>query len=355
MFGLLALQVFGAGEIRAQNEGSIRFVESRLSHGFIIIHNEDVEAVRNSYPWGFEVDLGWQSNSEEAWNRCNCHTRMGASLGAWDFDNQDILGQGYVAQFFLEPEFGAQRDLSFSVRAGFGLSYKTKPFHPETNPENLSYSTAVAFPLQLGTALRWQFSERWQAHILARYNHISNGGFRQPNKGINWPTVSVGVTWYARKPDLRAFARSDWRTDGDGLLPMSLSVFGGYQELNNGIVLGVGGVEWLYRRQVGRLSALTGGTEWIYHGRYPYQARQEGESTHGFMGGVAVGHAFLLGNFIFGQQMGVYLLRPQGERHDLYQRYSLMYMINDEWGAGISLKAHAHVADFIDFRTAFYF
>ncbi len=352
----MAILLVTADQAVAQNtdNGSIPFIESRLSHGFIIIHSTDIAAVRNSNPWGFEVDMGWQRNSEAAWNRCNCHTRLGASLGVWEFDNPDILGQGYAGQFFLEPEFGAQRKVSFSVRAGFGISYKTRPYHPETNPENLSYSTSFAFPLQLGTALRWQFSERWQAHILARYNHISNGGFRQPNKGINWPTASVGVTWYTRKPDLQSFTRTNWRTEEE-IRPFMIGGFGGYQELNNGIVLGVGGLEGLYRKRVARLSALTAGTEWIYHGRYPYQARREGASTHGWMGGVAVGHAFLLGQFVFSQQMGFYLLRPDGENHDLYQRYGLIYMLNEQWGAGISLKAHAQVADFIDFRTTFTF
>lgn len=343
--------LFGQGD----SSGGAFYLESRLSHGFIIIHSQDVAAVKNSYPWGFEFDLGWISTSESAWHRCNCHTRLGASLGVWDFDSPQILGQAYAAQFFIEPAFGAQNDLSFSFRAGFGLSYQTRPYDEEENPDNQSYSTSFAFPLQVATALRWRFLDKWQAHAMARYNHISNGGFRQPNKGINWPTASIGVAYFPVAPHLQTYKRTDWRTDERSIKAFAVSAFGGYQELNNGIFLGVGGLETKYRKRVARISALSLGAEWMYHGKYPYDARRDGETTHGHMAGIAAGHEFLLGDFLFHQQFGFYLFKPPNELRDVYQRYGITYLISDQWGVGVALKAHAHVADFMDIRISYLF
>jgi hypothetical protein len=71
--------------------------------------------------------------------------------------------------------------------------------------------------------------------------------------------------------------------------------------------------------------------------------------------GIAIGHEFLLGRTLFGQQLGVYLFNKGVQGADLYQRYSLMYRFTPHVSGGIALKAHGHVADFLDFRAGYSF
>lgn len=328
------------------------FVETSLHHGFIIVHSRDIRALEDSYPWGLEVDFGWQRLSSDAWEMCNCYPRMGVSLGAWYLDSPSILGNAYTATFFLEPEFGQPGKVSFSIRGGLGLSYQTRPHDPVENPDNLSYSTLLAFPLQVGGTVRWSVNEHWQLHTSARYNHISNGGMRQPNKGINWPTLAVGFTYF---PERKIMPRSktDWRSLVPPRKQWSFAAFGTYHEPARSVVIGGGGAEVKYSHQVARVNALTGGAEWMVHGSYPYEARQEGGDTHPHLLGLAAGHEFLLGRFLFSQQFGAYLLKPANEPRDVYQRYGIMYAPGGKWAFGVHLKTHGHVADFLDLRVAF--
>ena len=81
-----------------------------------------------------------------------------------------------------------------------------------------------------------------------------------------------------------------------------------------------------------------------------YVLEQEGKDDAPIKTGIALGHEFLLGKFLFSQQFGVYLNNPNPRHSDFYQRYGLVYRINKFFNAGINLKAHGHVANFLDFR-----
>ncbi len=361
IFALLAAWTLG---LRAQHDYFIAdsqkkpdslkatpYFDARLHHGFIIIHSRDIRAIKDSYPWGMEVDMAWLKTSEKSWNMCNCFPRLGISLGFWEFDNRPILGQAIAAQFFIEPTFGAQRDLSFGIRAGMGLSYQNRPHHPTNNPDNLSYSTYLAFPLHVGGTLRYRLHPQWETQINARYNHISNGGMRQPNKGINWPTAALGLSYYPSAPVLRARPKLPWRIEGMQLNKQSLRLFGSYAESRDEDVLPVAGLEYKFSRRVARINALSLGSEWLYNGMYGYESSNSGIAANG-MGGIAVGHEFLLGKFVFAQQFGVYIFKPDNEVRDVYQRYELLYAFSEKWMAGFGLKTHGHVADFLDIRLA---
>lgn len=91
----------------------------------------------------------------------------------------------------------------------------------------------------------------------------------------------------------------------------------------------------------------------MYDNGTGYVLEQEGDDATPVKAGLAIGHEFLLGKFLFSQQFGVYLSNPNPLHDDVYQRYGLVYRINKSLSAGINLKAHGHVANFLDFRLGF--
>lgn len=330
--------------------GTAVYFEGRLHYGFIIIHSRDIRAIEDSYPWGFEVDFGKYTASQAVWDRCNCNLRRGWSLGFWDFDNRQVLGAGVTGQYFIEPEFRVSKKLRFSVRGAMGLSYQNRPHDPVTNPENLSYSTRIAFPLTVGITARKKLSPHWQVHLSGRYNHISNGSIRQPNKGINWPTLAAGLSYSPHPIADTPREKKPWRSLGPPQRRKDITAIGSFDKTGNRVLTGIGGAEVKYSAQVARLSALTIATEWGVHGSYPLREGGERSFSGQLLGGIATGHEFLLGKFIFSQQFGFYLHKPPNEPRDVYQRYGLVYRATEHWGTGIGFKAHGHVADFIDLR-----
>jgi hypothetical protein len=83
--------------------------------------------------------------------------------------------------------------------------------------------------------------------------------------------------------------------------------------------------------------------------------KMRNENPEHLMAGLFAGNDFLLGRFVFGQQFGVYLYNPVGDTPDVFQRYYLEFMINNWLMSGMGMKAHGHVADFLDFRFGILF
>lgn len=110
------------------------------------------------------------------------------------------------------------------------------------------------------------------------------------------------------------------------------------------------GIELKVSRQVALINALTFGSEWISDNGTRYEIEQSGAHYSHQKISLAIGHEFNLGEFLFSQQFGVYLYKPYPIGADVYQRYGLVFRISSNVSTGISLKAHGHVADFIDFR-----
>lgn len=349
---LLISIVFLSMNVNLLGQEYNKYISGRLNLGSVIVHSQEVRSIDNSYPIGFELDLGKHKNSEAVWNNCKCYPKTGYSISFWDFDNPDVLGYGLTTMYYVQPVFGASKKFSFSVRGAAGLSFKSNPYDKEENPDNLSYSTYIAVSLQLGLAAHYRIADQWSVDLNTVFNHISNGGLQEPNKGINWPTIGLGISRYLKSPSFPDRELNDWRKDND-LKRWDISTFGTYHQPRPGLFYLSGGLEVKYAQRVSRLSNLTGGAEWMYDHGQVMIAEQEGVNGNNF--GLGIGHEFILGRFLFGQQFSAYLIKPETQASDLYQRYSLVYRITSRINSGVSLKAHGHVADFADIRIGWNF
>ena len=330
---------------------SVKIVGLKFHLGTVLIHSRDLRPIKDSYPTGVELDLAWQKLSQKAWESCMCYPRIGVALTYWGFDNKEILGQGLTGLFYIEPLFNTKGRVNYSVRAGLGLSYQNTPFDPVTNPNNLSYSTYLGFPLQLGGSVHFRIDSRWQLDGTLVYNHISNGGHTKPNKGINWPSVGLGLSYALNEFEFTPRVVSNWREQGDPQKRLDLTLFMAYEEPRDNLFLLSPGVEVKWSKQFARISAYTLGGEVQYDNGTGYILDQEGDDALPLKAGLAIGHEFLLGRFLFSQQFGLYLNNPNPEHTAAYQRYGLVYRISKRISTGINLKAHGHVANFIDFRV----
>jgi hypothetical protein len=279
---------------------------------------------------------------------------MGVAMTLWDYDDE-VLGEGLTGMFYMEPVFGARHKVSFSVRAAFGLSYQNRPYDALDNPFNLSYSTYVAFPLQLGGNMHIRLGRQWLLDVTAVYNHFSNGGIREPNKGINWPSAALGVARYFQPPEFENRVKRNWRDTREPEQRFDMAFFMAFQEPRSKLYLFSPGIELKFSQQIARINALTAGMEWMHDNGDAYYLEQAGRDESPQKLGIAIGHEFIMGKTLFGQQFGVYLFNNGVQGADVYQRYNLGYRFTPKLSGGVALKAHGHVADFLDFRVVYSF
>lgn len=325
--------------------------------GFIFAHSEAVQNTSGSYPMGLQLDFNWQLTDEKTWNTCYCYPRTGFFIQYFNFDNQ-ILGHGFTAATFIEPYFSFSNRINMALKATAGLSYLTNPYNRSSNPNNMSYSLLVSGYVSLGIGAHVKLTPQLNLSTYVHYNHISNGGIKDPNKGINWPTASIGFDYTPVQKSFPVREKTRYKNYKGKTPRFDMYAYWSSKTLRPGekerwMIFG-GGIN--ASKQVGVFNALTLGAEWFTDASLRERLKQDGKSEISHTrSGLLVGHEFLMGKIIFSQQLGIYLYNPSGYFDPIYQRYGLFYRFSNHIGGGINIIAHRQVANFLDFRLLYSF
>lgn len=330
-------------------------IESSADEGFIIPHSKDVEYVRHSRPYGLTVSLV-RKVSDSIFPDCRCFPAHHFRYMFFNFNNR-VLGHSHILAYFLEPQFRLFKNVNFSLNAGAGFSYNNQPYHPLYNPDNNSYSLFINGYLGLGAGISIKPSKQWQFKMAFIYHHISNGGIRDPNKGINWPAGSVAYTYYlsSKIREKQVVYRYNKPFFDSLAYFINASVYGSGRIIDKGDKK-----RWpVYGLQAGvflKISSLNClFVEADFHRDHAVGEVLKRRNIHqaDVYASVAGGHGFLLGRFLFHQSTGIYAMRPSAVHPIWYHRWGLMFFINQKLYAEIRLKAHLHVAHFLDFRMGY--
>lgn len=333
-------------------------VGTGIQHGFIFPHSKEVQNTKGARPTGVEVILSWQSNDASTWNLCNCYPRKGLLLTYYDFDKA-ILGKKTAVAYFLEPTYQISQNIFLSFQAVSGLAYLTHPFDSIINPSNQSYSTFVNGYLAVGVGAWFWFNEHWWLNPSVNYQHISNGGMKKPNKGINWPTAGVAISY---QPQFRPYytgRRSHnkfWQTYS---LRWDAGIMGtsrrGYDKAGNRIRSPLLGIWIQAAKQVGSISNLTLGVEAYQDEELRNQLSKDTLTASPVKAGLLAGHEFILGKFLFSQRLGYYIFDRTPYFDRLHHRWGLHYRLNQQINFGFDLLAHRQVAEYVDLRLSYSF
>ena len=362
IFSLTALAFFyaaGAQTDSTQHSKAEEVFSAGLGvqHGFIFAHSEAVQNTKGARPTGVEAILSWQRTDSIPWNLCNCYPRKGLLLSYYNYDTK-ILGKSLTAAYFLEPVYKLSDRTFFSFRGAGGVSYLTNPFDSVLNPANQSYSTTMSVYLLVGVGLWYKLGEKWWLNSSANYQHESNGGMKEPNKGINWPTAGITISYQPKSGDYFKGSRLTEKFWKNKNMRWDAALFGvarRTQTDNGSRRKALVGFTTNTSKQVGRINAITAGAEIYKDAKLYYRLKNDSIDASSVKAGLLAGHEFLLGKFIFSQQLGVYVFDQTPYYDRLYHRWGLVYNISNSIGAGINLKAHKQVAEFADFRFIYRF
>jgi hypothetical protein len=208
--------------------------------------------------------------------------------------------------------------------------------------------------LSLGVGLRYQITKHWAVKVESEFQHVSNGGLYKPNVGVNFPSLGAGIEFSPvglelKKHEIRgAIEKPHSRR-------MDVQIFGvmKYGDFSgSGDYYPIAGLNFTHSWQVSRIHAWTAAME-VYQDQYLKEHNNSGGvDTNPTRVGVLAGHEFLLGKFIFSQQIGLYL--TESYRQDMmYHRWGLQYAIHPKWSVGFNMLVHRATADFADVRLAY--
>ncbi|MCX7729083.1 MAG: acyloxyacyl hydrolase [Bacteroidia bacterium] len=333
-----------------------------LQGGFIIPHSRDVEYVRQSIPIGASVGLTFSSDVKK-WGICNCIPTHHFGYIFFDYDN-NILGKGNIVYYRLNPYFQISSRMFWGFQGAMGIALLNKPYHPLTNPNNISYSMYFNGYLGIGSVFKFIVNKKFSFVLELNYHHISNGGLKEPNKGINWPVLGLGGYYLfgkernyylSLKDSLNKYHPNQYIKTNNLLM----NVYFSSRIIQKGDKKRwmIYGVSSEYFHNISKLSDLVIGIDYHYDDAINVISEVNKVSIKPDFFSVLVGHSLNLGHFHFSNQLGYYFIYPDLYPYKVrfYHRWTLMYQINKRVLAGISLKAHLHIAHFMDFRISYVF
>lgn len=327
--------------------------------GSILPHSQEIKSLATTMPRGFQIEASRFNISQKSWESCHCFARTGIAYTIFDYGNLKQLGQSHNLSLFVEPYLKTEGKLTFSYRAGMGFSYLTRTFDEIDNPENFFFSAPISGLLMVGLKINYQPSSEWVLNIGLSYYHISNGGIRQPNLGMNFPMLTFGIDHVLRPPDgplpsyskpeldrnARFYSKLIWTnktTEKDGEWVESQDPVLGFEV---GIL-----------KPIGLTHGLSLGFEVLSDNSWKERGKREMMDYSPLSASILAGHHFLIARFSFSQQIGIYVLKDFPNTPDnWYQRYGLAYMLNKNIQLGFTLKAHGHVAEIMDIRIGWVF
>lgn len=331
---------------------------AKLHYGSVLVHSQAVKNVSGSKPFGIELEYSTHKINAGTYNICNCYPRNGFVVTYYNFNNH-ILGEGFAAAYFLEPNYRMSKHVQFVLKGTAGITYVTRPYDAITNPDNHNYTVHVNPYLQVGGGFNFQLNTHTTFALMESLQHFSNGGFKEPNRGVNWYTTSVGVLYYPGDNNLPQYHRTRdkfWKhlkpyVDA-GILYVPQQGYNSKTKAQPKFLLGGFGQ---ITKQVGGTSALTIGAEIYYYKMIENSPTPQNSSASPVLAGVHAGHAFLLGRVKFTQQVGVYVFNQTTYYKRMYLRFGLDYRIAKHLLVGVNLKTHADNADFADARLIYRF
>jgi hypothetical protein len=342
------------GQKRVSADSTILYLGSQVYYGFIIAHRSSVRPlVENTNPWGLSLELSRLRYTRSAWNACNCYSQNGLTLMYFNFDNREVLGSSVNFVVFAEPNL-VLKTFNLSLRAGLGLSYLTKVYHWESNPENVFFSNPLSGILLLQLTGRVWLNENFGIRLSAAYHHISNGGSRQPNLGMNFPTVGIGAEYSIGRiklvPREKGQASTNTFQYNAGLFFTTRKV-----STDDDVRKPVLGFSGGFFKQFARMHGIGADIEASIDWSLKERNKQSTEYIdHHIVSGL-IRHHFLFGRFDFSQALGFYLYKEYPTPSRIFQRYVLEYRISKNIQIGFSLKAHLAVAEQMDVRASYLF
>lgn len=315
-------------------------------YGFIIPHSPELKPLSDSNPYGISLQYQALKTSKANWDACACFHYLGIQLSYHNFANRSVLGSAASLAGTFEPILWQNQRLRVSFLTGIGVSYLSEFYDAIANPDNVFFSTPISFLGFVSPKLEYRFSDTWSAQLSFAYNHISNGGQRQPNKGMNFPMIGLGINTYLANPELPRYEKAPIPKNWYGYIDagFATSEMTGTSARQPVIGLAAGAY-----RSVSRINALGGGLDIVADFTLP-------DPNNQVMTAPYIANHFLFGKFDFSQRLAVYLHKPDNyQEAAVYQRYLLMYRAFRDVSLGLSMKAHGHVAEHMDVRVGWRF
>lgn len=315
-----------------------------------------------AYYNGVNARIGWRATGKkDQYHQIYNYPTYGVGFYSSTF-NSDIIGNPNAVYGFVQTPIAANRNSKWEhdYRIGLGLSGNFNPYDEDNNPLNLVIGSKTNVFIDLAIRTQYRFHPKWRVGAGFAFHHFSNGALSLPNKGINLIPLTVSVNYQPRTfiPYKRA-----------GLIPYSkkmvfdVSYGAGVKQLDRN------SDERYFKTTLGLYASKYVSYKWRLGAGYELFYSESGnyEDIAGDRAGkfgslISGGPSFYIVHVLNNKltlngNIGYYLHHQHfnGEIKKMFLRAGARYYIFKDINAGVSIKAHAGKADFIEWTLGYTF
>jgi hypothetical protein len=348
---LVFLCLFTFSALQAQRMKRFGFA---YRHGWVLKHHEELrQAFPGTHPFGVEFTYLSKTTGDEEWERVWNYPDVGVNLVYLNYDDVR-LGHVLISTFFLQKYIGdPDNRFQLSFKVAPGISYSSRAYDAETNPDNTFISTRLNAIMEGNLLAHYRLNPHLTLNGGFTFTHYSNGAIQVPNSGFNIPTLTLGMI-YSANP-------SNYTRNDEPISPfhrrnrLQLKFAPSVKSFDDkdpkqyfAYTLSVNGIRYL-NHKVG----LNAAVDLFYNASIP--DRKKDPDANKYRIGLALGPELTTGKNSLLFQLGYYVYRPVEIDKSWYWRIGIKHHFTDHLFIGFALKAHMGKADVIEWGAGYRF
>ncbi len=346
---ILFAQYSGAQNLKKENF----FVGIEAGTGAIFKHSEQIAHISNANPRSLDLHLRYVLPGNKSWQQKMGLPSAGLVFTYTDMDNPKVLGDSYHLTSYMTFPIRDGERLDFEFRLGVGATYATRKFDLQTNRKNNLYSTDFSGMAYLRFAFNYKLSEQLFLSNSFGLSHYSNGSYKLPNLGANILTFNIGTYYRLSKKSLvsdntiqesipekkyllNIVAGYGWKAS----FPISDRRYPIYTVIIQAEKTTKGVGSWLAGIDFNKNKSLEQEQNYLFPDK---------EFQNDYRIAILGGYSLNVGRLSALGQLGIYFYSPVEPPRPYYQKIGLRFRMIDQFHLGLNLKAHAGVADFVEY------
>ncbi|CAA7385781.1 acyloxyacyl hydrolase [Chryseobacterium fistulae] len=345
-------------------------------YGKVLATNIHLKILENKNYVGYSFQFLKQATGKKEWERQYNFPQYGIGFFAFDFLENKQMGSPFAVYGIYNAKLRQWGKLKWYHNIDFGISFNSNPFNNDTQYYNTSVGSKTNMFISLGTGLYYELGRYFDIGLNLKFNHLSNGSLKIPNKGLNTVAPQLSIVYYPERinpklSDTIPIIHKKYNT-------LEFSVFGGKKDsfyrgdkrddlkLYEGYDYSIYGAEAFYMRQYSPKSAYGLGVgvtmdEQYNHTMYVsdstlYQKKRF--SNNQPLVSIIPTYRLMMDRLYINIGAGYYVFK-KSRKYDspaFFQRIGLQYQITDRFFAAFGINAYdMHIANYLEWKLGYTF
>lgn len=360
---LLAGIVITVNIARAQEPQTVQtnsyYFEPAVHYGFLAAHKSNMHyLVKGHFP-SLEINLGIQTNGKKGWQSLYGYPDYGIMYWHSGFNN-NVLGKvhGFIP-YMNFPLFNLGNNIKESFKLGAGVGYLTKKHERLVNYKNFVIGSDLNAAISMHFVTNFQLHKKFYLNTSFGLTHFSNGSFRQPNIGLNIPTLKFGARYNFGKSKTiitKPLSESDNKLEYSALSGFGIKeIWGGPIKKKYNVYF----IETNVSKPLSQKSSIAAGIDLFYDESDFFILDKDtinyNSKTEIIKPGIHLAHDLKISNLSIVFLTGRYLYEKEKKDGSLYTKLGIRYSIQKHFMMELSLKAHLATAEYIGYGIGYKF